>query len=1246
MSIFATAWTWLKGSSISSSLVKTAAIAYGMRLLNDNLNKSSNSGVESTPDPGTRVQVNPTTSFKIPVLYGSAFFGGAITDVELTSNYKTMRYCITLAEQTGVKLSDNTATSYVFNDVYVNNNRVIFKSDGVTVDYTVDKSGNQDVSLRDQVKIYTYLPDPTQPEGYTGTTPAADTVMSSWTAATHPMTGLIYSIVEVTYNRAKNVTGIPNLQFHLTSDMTLPGDVLWDYMRSSRYGGNIPDTDIDNSLVALNTYASDGFSFALPGGVTSTTQYTINGLVNTANNVLANIEEVANNANSWISYDIHTGKWTTVINQMTAVEASLNDDQIVGEISISSTALSQLNSTAEVEFQNSTILDKPDYVRVTVPNEDLYDNEPQTVLEIKLPFINRQATALRVGLQYLKQGRVDKIISFTTDYSYLNLRAGDLIDITSSAFGFVNKEFRIIDAEEVESDTGEILISFKCLEYDEDVYYHDIEEYTVETDDGLLGIGTIGIPGTPQFSKIESDRRPRVTLESVSPAGVVEALEFWITSDVALAENQRTYRLLSSRYPTELVTETWPEGTNVRYDDDTLTSGDFLVKTRGVNSIVVGPFSEPSGLIEFVPQQTTDRIGPETQTMDALGQIVGALTLFSLLNKLFEMFDDPSAADKGIFERIFDLFREETGVDLVGDAASGSLVVASELEVQLEGATVTKPTSAINFVGEQFDASFDGNVATIYIDNVGLPTGDYGQQLFWDGTQWVAGEGCCLPVDFPDEPVDPPEPPGQCYLTKVQNWPPDRPTWYENDEIQLTREVPHSGSYFISYSFDGPIYFALNPGAGSAYLYLSDGTLVETLTSAQIIIHNDVVELPWANRIQGSDYYILIDEDLVNYCDCISPAITAPTPWNFNVAPYDVDPYIIVENILDDYPLQYQILVSSLTDYTMSITHPTYALVGSGSPDGSNRCPDNLTKLVLTFNEDVIKLVGDVELYDITEEPVLVASFPVLPSTLTGGTLDFGDISSYIVPEKLYEVRVPRLLVETTREDVVFTETECGVEFTQTWTPPQEKNDAFTFNFSIIKPLEIVDITGYTNITSVRQDTMVNLRSDLRIKYNRSGIKVGSGTTANVELYKEGGTLIQTFDLTDAFDPDYTSELFKFITTDEPNDTLLINPTHLMEKATDYYVLIDNGAIWDSVCNVAHAGTADPQLLRFRTDEILLTDDSVPAQPSSETPLNTMEVNIPVDRDSNTASGVIEVRDSLGNLVMTIPSDSPALTVR
>ena len=75
---------------------------------------------------GARIQLPPATDNKLPVVYGSAFIGGIVTDAKMSSDQKTMWYVLTLAEHT-----DTTAGSgYTFGDIYYNGKLVTFGTGG------------------------------------------------------------------------------------------------------------------------------------------------------------------------------------------------------------------------------------------------------------------------------------------------------------------------------------------------------------------------------------------------------------------------------------------------------------------------------------------------------------------------------------------------------------------------------------------------------------------------------------------------------------------------------------------------------------------------------------------------------------------------------------------------------------------------------------------------------------------------------------------------------------------------------------------------------------------------------------------------------------------------------------------------------------------------------------------------------------------------------------------------------------
>lgn len=243
-----TAVQFLSGNSISSTLVKTVGLALVVNKLSKSAIADNNKLNDANIDQGVRLQVAPAADHKIPVLYGDAFFGGIITDAVMTNTNKTMYYCLTLSEQTGVKLSDGEASTYNFKDVYWNDQRIVFNADGITANYTVDRSGTVDTSISNLVQVWCYAGDSaTQiiPENYTNaSTVNAATIMPGWTTSTHQMSDLVFAVVKVDYNRDKNITGIGNMIFQVENSMHLPGDVLYDYMTNTRYGAGIPAAEI------------------------------------------------------------------------------------------------------------------------------------------------------------------------------------------------------------------------------------------------------------------------------------------------------------------------------------------------------------------------------------------------------------------------------------------------------------------------------------------------------------------------------------------------------------------------------------------------------------------------------------------------------------------------------------------------------------------------------------------------------------------------------------------------------------------------------------------------------------------------------------------------------------------------------------------------------------------------------------------------------------------------------------------
>lgn len=198
--------------------------------------------------------------------------------------------------------------------------------------------------------------------------------------------------------------------------------------------------------------------------------FKVNGVIDTGKTVVQNLQTICAASGCWLTYDIAQGKWAVAINTTGVSIASFNDTNIIGGINISSTGLTELYNSVEIEFPHKDIKDRKDYITFSIADGSRYPNEPDNVLQLQTDLVNDPIQAAYIASRELKQSRVDKVIEFRTDFSKLGLKAGDLIDITNTPYGYTSKIFRIVSITEDDADDGVLSLSIQALEYDADVY--------------------------------------------------------------------------------------------------------------------------------------------------------------------------------------------------------------------------------------------------------------------------------------------------------------------------------------------------------------------------------------------------------------------------------------------------------------------------------------------------------------------------------------------------------------------------------------------------------------------------------------------------------------------------------------------------------------------------------------------------------------------------------------------------------
>ena len=199
-------------------------------------------------------------------------------------------------------------------------------------------------------------------------------------------------------------------------------------------------------------------------------RFEINGVLSPNNTVLQNLNDLCTSCGSWVTYDSNTGLWSVVINKPGDSVKSFDDSNIIGSINISGTGINEFYNAVSVEFPHKDLRDVTDYVDLEIPVSERFPNEPDNTLNMSLKYINDPVQAAFIAQCELKQSRVDKVIEFGTDYTALGLRAGQIIDVTSSMYGYVNKKFRVTKLQEADDDNGSIIVKITAIEYDDDIY--------------------------------------------------------------------------------------------------------------------------------------------------------------------------------------------------------------------------------------------------------------------------------------------------------------------------------------------------------------------------------------------------------------------------------------------------------------------------------------------------------------------------------------------------------------------------------------------------------------------------------------------------------------------------------------------------------------------------------------------------------------------------------------------------------
>ncbi|CAB4242164.1 Tip attachment protein J [uncultured Caudovirales phage] len=473
--------TIIAGSIAALTATEAAIVAFVINVVVSMvIAKVAASGMDNTfasesNNPGNRQQVPPATDNKLPVVYGSAWLGGTVVDMSMSSDNQWMNFVVALCEVTG------SSDEFTFGDIYFGGKACQFDtSNHYKVNTLYDPSSGQADSVAGNLFIYTYK---NGSFGNVNSPYSAVEVMFSgggnaivlpykWTYA-HAMTNTVFAIVQIKYNQAQQLTSLQQTKFLVNNSRFLPGDCFVDYLSSAVYGASLPLYQIDtDSFATLNAYSSTEFTYfdtfwedyySLPY------RFRFDGVLDTSRSIMDNIQEMANSCDCLIKFNEVTGKWGAITQTPTySVAMDINDSNMLGSIQITPTDISSSYNVIEVKFPDSQNQDSFNSVTFSLSQLNpslLYPNEPINKQSVTLSLVNSDVRAQYIANRLLEAGREDLQITCKVNFTGIQLEAGDVVTMTNTNYGWSAKLFRITKVTEQFGADGAVTADLVLSEY-------------------------------------------------------------------------------------------------------------------------------------------------------------------------------------------------------------------------------------------------------------------------------------------------------------------------------------------------------------------------------------------------------------------------------------------------------------------------------------------------------------------------------------------------------------------------------------------------------------------------------------------------------------------------------------------------------------------------------------------------------------------------------------------------------------
>ena len=338
---------------------------------------------------------------------------------------------------------------------------------------------------------------------------------TKWTSD-HKLLDTAYIVVKLTYDQEQFAQGLPNIStvirgkkvYDAQKDSTSayyesslgvstqresdastwqwsqnPALCVRDYLTDTKYGlGESVSNILASSIDTATDVCNEAVDLAAGG---TQPRYTMDGVVDTANSIKANIENMVGSMIGRLVYsggklEIHAGEYV-------APTVTIDESMMIGEISVQTkqsrrSAYNGVKGVFLSEEDNYILADYPAQISSTYAAQD---GDP-IYLDMPLPYTINNVRAQRIAQLALRRSRQQESITIPCNLNALKFKIGDNISVTNTRLGYSAKVFEVVGYS-MGFSSDQMVVNVDAIETASSIWSWD------EDEEVFLGAGEVDI---------------------------------------------------------------------------------------------------------------------------------------------------------------------------------------------------------------------------------------------------------------------------------------------------------------------------------------------------------------------------------------------------------------------------------------------------------------------------------------------------------------------------------------------------------------------------------------------------------------------------------------------------------------------------------------------------------------------------------------------------------------------------------